>query len=193
VFEPFFTTKEVGKGTGLGLSSVYGFVRQSGGHVEIESELGHGTVVRLYFPRAEPESSPATPLLAAAPAGRGESVLVVEDEPVVRELATITLRQLGYNVCAAADGAQALTLARQGARLDVLVTDVVLPGGMNGRQVADEVQRLRPGVRVVYASGYSDEVIQTRGELAPGLKLLTKPYDPQQLARALHEALQPRQ
>jgi signal transduction histidine kinase/ActR/RegA family two-component response regulator len=194
VFEPFFTTKEPGKGTGLGLSSVYGFVKQSGGHAKVYTELGRGTVVKLYFPQAadgavvsalEPRS-PAEPRPAT-----GELILLVEDEDALRELATEMLEELGYRVVAAADGPAALARARELPRIDLLLTDVVLPKGMTGRQVAEELARQRPGLRVLYASGYSQDVIQHRGQLAPGLCLLSKPYNLDELAQAVREVMGP--
>jgi signal transduction histidine kinase len=189
LFEPFFTTKEFGKGTGLGLSSVHGFVMQSGGQITVESTVGQGTVVRLYFPAIDEAVTASAPRTEPAPAARrGRSVLLVEDEPSVRDVAALTLRQLGYFVHAAADGSEALALARRELQVDVLLTDVVLGGGMNGRQVADEIAKLRPGVRIVFASGYSDGVLHDRAPLPPGARLIQKPYDSQRLASALAEA-----
>jgi CheY-like chemotaxis protein len=194
VFEPFFTTKEPGKGTGLGLSSVYGFVKQSGGHAKVYTEMGRGTVVKLYFPQAmDGTVVPALerPSPAEARLMTGELILLVEDEDALRELATEMLEELGYRVVAAADGPTALARARELPRIDLLLTDVVLPKGMTGRQVAEELGRQRPGLRVLYASGYSQDVIQHRGQLAPGLRLLSKPYNLDELAQAVREVMGP--
>jgi CheY-like chemotaxis protein len=191
LFEPFFTTKEPGKGTGLGLSTVYGFVRQSGGHVKVYSEVDQGTSVKMYFPEAS-GAVPARPASSGAKAahGVGEIVLLVEDEEGVRELAAEMLGDLGYRVIAAADGPAALALARELPRIDLLFTDVVLPKGMNGRQVAEELARQRPGLRVLYASGYSQDVIEHRGQVEPGLRFVAKPYTMDQLATAVRDALE---
>jgi signal transduction histidine kinase/CheY-like chemotaxis protein len=191
IFEPFFTTKEPGKGTGLGLATVYGFVRQSGGHVKVYSELGEGTSVRMYFPEAAGAAPPAIieEVLRNGGRGSGETVLLVEDEDGVRELAAEMLRDLGYRVIAAADGPLAAAAAREMSKIDLLFTDVVLPKGMSGRQLAEALSRDRPGLKVLYASGYSEEIVQHRGQLDPTLRLITKPYDKNQLARAVRAAL----
>jgi CheY-like chemotaxis protein len=190
LFEPFFTTKGLGQGTGLGLSMVYGFVKQSDGHVKVESELGRGTVVTLHFPAAngsvEVRSEAGEPEVAR---GGGETILLVEDEDGVRELAAEILGSLGYRVLAAADGPAAVARARRESRIDLLFTDVLLPKGMNGRQLADELCRERPGLRVLYASGYSEDVVEHRGQLEPGLGFLAKPYANDQLAQAVRAAL----
>jgi CheY-like chemotaxis protein len=147
VFEPFFTTKDKGRGTGLGLAMVYGFAKQSGGHVSIYSELGHGTTVKLYLPRA-PAAGPLADLPPAGEAtvrGGTETVLVVEDDEPVRQLACLELRALGYRVLDAACGADALRIIEGGEAIDLLFTDVVMPGGLSGRQLADAAQALRPG------------------------------------------------
>jgi CheY-like chemotaxis protein len=190
LFEPFFTTKEPGHGTGLGLSTVYGFVKQSGGHVQVYSEVAHGTGVKLYFPRAAGSATaPAVTRPAAPDRGAGETILLVEDEPALREMATEMLEALGYAVVSAADGPTALDQARQLERIDLLFTDVMLPNGMTGREVAEELARQRPGLRILYASGYSEDVILHRGQLAPGLRLLSKPYNMDELGRAVREAM----
>ncbi len=192
IFEPFFTTKPVGKGTGLGLSMVYGFVRQSGGHVKVQSELGRGTTIRLLFPHSvAPTPNPAVAAVVApvAPATGGEIILLVEDEPMVREVAEHMLRKLGYPVFSASDGPSARLRARSLARIDLLLTDVVLPGGMNGRQLADELASERPQLRVLYASGYSAEILQDRGQLAPSIRLIAKPYELHRMAAAIREVL----
>ena len=192
VFDPFFTTKEVGKGTGLGLSMVYGFVKQSGGHARVYSELGHGTRVALYFPRVATLAAP-TPATHAAESmrrGGGETILVVEDEPGLRRLASRILNELGYKVLIASTGAEALTKASDAAVIDLLFTDVVLPGGMNGRQLADALAALRPGLKVLYASGYSEDIMLQRGEIPAGLRFIAKPYGRAALAEAIRAALE---
>jgi CheY-like chemotaxis protein len=192
VFEPFFTTKGVGRGTGLGLSMVYGFAKQTGGTVRIDSEEGRGTSVKLYLPRAEgvaaragdePLSTPAVPL------GQHETILVVEDDALVRGYVIAQLGGLGYRTLVASDGAAALGLVDQGAEFDLLFTDVVMPGRMNGRQLADAVVARRPGMKVLYTSGYSDDAIVHEGHLDPGLALLKKPYRKADLAQKIREVL----
>ncbi|MCR0981653.1 hybrid sensor histidine kinase/response regulator [Roseomonas populi] len=177
-FDPFFTTKPVGQGTGLGLSMIYGFARQSGGQVRIYSEPGHGTTMRLYLPRhwgtVEEERAPAP---GAPPrAGSGETVLVVDDEPTVRMLVTEVLEELGYAALEASDGSGALKVLRSPARLDLLITDVGLPGGMNGRQVADAARELRPELKILFITGYAENAAIGNGHLAPGMHVLTKPF-----------------
>jgi CheY-like chemotaxis protein len=187
-FEPFFTTKETGKGSGLGLSMVYGFVTQSGGHVRIYSEEGQGTTIKLYLPAAHGEvEAVAAP---AAPVSRGtETILVVEDDALVRNFVTAQLQNLGYRTVTAADGPTALAQVRNGEKFDLLFTDVIMPGGMSGRQLADEVEKLRPGIKVLYTSGYTDSAIIHHGRLDPGVLLLTKPYRKGQLAQMVRQAL----
>jgi CheY-like chemotaxis protein len=188
VFEPFFTTKEVGKGSGLGLSMVYGFVKQSGGHIRIYSEEGHGTTIKLYLPpgRGQAEAIVA----AAAPlTGGSETILVVEDDELVRNFVITQLQSLGYRTVDAADGPGALKSITNGVTFDLLFTDVILPNGMTGRQLADEAIRHRPGLKVLYTSGYSDSAIVHQGRLDPGVMLLSKPYRKSQLARMIRQAL----
>jgi CheY-like chemotaxis protein len=188
VFEPFFTTKEVGKGSGLGLSMVYGFVKQSGGHIRIYSEVGHGTTIKLYLPPAEgqAESAPAP----AAPLTPGnETIMVVEDDALVRNFVTAQLQSLGYRTLAAADGPAAMAMTENGQPFDLLFTDVIMPGGMTGRQLAEEVAKRRPGMKVLYTSGYTDNAIVHQGRLDPGVLLLTKPYRKSQLANMIRRAL----
>ena len=176
-FEPFFTTKPLGQGTGLGLSQLYGFMRQSNGVVRLDSALGQGTVVRLYLPRHQDvrttQDEPARRLEPAG-ASSGETVLLVEDEGDVRVLAAEHLRDLGYAVLEVADGSEALRLIRSGACVDVLVTDVGLPGGMNGRQVADASRERRPGLPVLFITGYADGALD--GHLEPGMQVIGKPF-----------------
>ncbi len=191
VFEPFFTTKEVGRGTGLGLSQVYGFVKQSGGHVDVYSEEGCGTTVRLYLPRyagvfVEPEASSAPP--ATDPAAQGETVLVVEDDAEVRALSTQMLRECGYRVLEAADGASALALLEAEAGIDLLFTDVVMPG-MSGKELADAAAAMRPDLKILFASGYTRNAIAAEGRLDPSVSLLSKPFTSDQLARRVRALL----
>jgi signal transduction histidine kinase len=192
VFEPFFTTKGVGRGTGLGLSMVYGFAKQTGGTVRIDSEEGRGTSVKLYLPRAEGVAARTDdePLSApAAPLGRHETILVVEDDALVRGYVIAQLGGLGYRTLVASDGAAALALVDQGAEFDLLFTDVIMPGGLNGRQLADAVAARRPGMKVLYTSGYTDDAIVHEGHLDPGVALLRKPYRKADLAQKIREVL----
>lgn len=188
-FEPFFTTKEVGKGSGLGLSMVYGFVKQSGGHIKIYSEEGHGTTIKLYLPPGEGTPDVAAP---AAPQAEGgaETIFIVEDDALVRNFVTVQLKSLGYETVAAADGRAALELIEAGQAFDLLFTDVVIPGGMSGRELAEEVAKRRPGVKVLYTSGYTDNAIVHHGKLDDGVMLLTKPYRRNQLAAMIRNALE---
>jgi signal transduction histidine kinase/CHASE3 domain sensor protein len=187
-FEPFFTTKEVGKGSGLGLSMVYGFVKQSGGHIKIYSEPGHGTTIRLYLPPAD-GGVDAPAATAGAVLGGNEKILVVEDDALVRNFVIAQLNGLGYPTIAAADSRAALALIENGETFDLLFTDVILPGGMTGRQLADEVARRRPGIKVLYTSGYTDSAIVHHGRLDQGVLLLTKPYRKNQLAEMVRQAM----
>ena len=189
VFEPFFTTKEVGKGSGLGLSMVYGFVKQSGGHIRIYSEVGHGTTIKLYLPPARGGQVEAVPG-AAAPLPHGnETIMVVEDDALVRNFVTAQLQSLGYRTVGAANGPAALNLIEGGQAFDLLFTDVIMPGSMSGRELAEKVLKLRPGTKVLYTSGYTDNAIVHQGRLDPGLLLLTKPYRKSQLANMIRRAL----
>ena len=188
VFEPFFTTKSGGKGSGLGLSMVYGFVKQSGGHIRIYSEEGHGTTIRLYLPPASLIEDADVPPIGHIVNGN-ETILVVEDDPLVRDFVVVQLRSLGYNTIAAADGLEALAHVKQGAAFDLLFTDVILPGGMNGRELSDEVMKRRPGTKLLYTSGYTDSAIIHHGRLDEGVLLLSKPYRKSQLAGMVRKAL----
>ena len=190
VFEPFFTTKEVGRGTGLGLSMVYGFVKQSGGHITIYSEVGHGTTVKLYFPRhfgdgaiTRDETTNDTPAASA-----GEVVLLVEDNEDVRAYSAMILGELGYVVQEAGDAEAALEIIRSNQRIDLLFTDVVLPG-KSGRALADEAAALRPGIKVLYTTGYSRNAIVHHGRLDPGVELISKPFTYEQLAGRIRDVL----
>jgi PAS domain S-box-containing protein len=178
-FEPFFTTKPIGQGTGLGLSMIYGFVRQSGGQVRIYSEVGHGTTVCLYLPRyygGSAEAEPAGEPASAAPAAEGETVLIVDDEPTVRMLVVEVLEELGYTAIEAADGPAGLAILQSPARIDLLVTDVGLPGGLNGRQLADAARVARPDLKVLFITGYAENAVIGHGHLDPGMHVLTKPF-----------------
>ncbi len=190
-FDPFFTTKEIGKGTGLGLSQVYGFTRQSAGQVQIESEMDRGTVVRIYLPRrsvAPPESNEADrkPL---APARGRESVLVVEDDDAVRGYTAEILRELGYRVSESASAKAALAALQGTEQLDLLLTDVVMPGDMNGRELADEAVKLRNGLRVLFMTGYSRDAIIRHGRIEPGVYVIGKPFSFHDLAAKVRERL----
>jgi CheY-like chemotaxis protein len=187
-FEPFFTTKEVGKGSGLGLSMVYGFVKQSGGHIKIYSEAGYGTTIKLYLPPGKGMVEQAAPHAAPA-AGGAETILVVEDDTMVRNFVIAQLQGLGYKTVSAGDSRAALKLIEAGEPLDLLFTDIVIPGGMSGRELADKVAAIRPGVRVLYTSGYTDNAIVHHGRLDDGVMLLTKPYRRNQLAEMIRKAL----
>jgi signal transduction histidine kinase/CHASE3 domain sensor protein len=188
VFEPFFTTKEAGKGSGLGLSMVYGFVKQSGGHIKIYSEEGHGTTIRLYLPLAGGPAETAA-AAAASTSGGSETILVVEDDPLVRNFVIAQLHSLGYKTVAAADGRAAMAQVASGEPFDLLFTDVIMPGGMTGRELADEVEKRRPGTKVLYTSGYTDNAIVHHGRLDEGVLLLTKPYRKPQLDQMVRRAL----
>ncbi len=189
-FEPFFTTKDVGKGTGLGLSQVYGFVRQAGGHAQIKSEAGRGTSVELYLPRSAEkavETRPDDPLPLRR-AASGEVVLVVEDEPAVLEMAVESLGELGYRTLTATRASEALERLGGPERIDILFSDVIMPGGMNGVQLTVEARRLRPGLRVLLTSGYTGTALDEQGVPAD-LPLLSKPYQRDQLAHQLRIVL----
>jgi len=188
VFEPFFTTKEVGKGTGLGLSMVYGFVKQSGGHIRIYSEVGHGTTIKLYLPPARGQVETAPAAAAALPHGN-ETIMVVEDDALVRHFVIGQLQSLGYRTVGAANGPAALSLVKDGQAFDLLFTDVIMPGGMSGRDLADKARKLRPDIKVLYTSGYTDNAIVHQGKLDPGLLLLSKPYRKSKLADMIRRAL----
>ncbi|WP_162300721.1 hybrid sensor histidine kinase/response regulator [Alkalilacustris brevis] len=189
-FEPFFTTKQDGKGSGLGLSMVYGFVKQSGGHVRIYSEPGEGTAFRLYFPRMRTPRKD-TPVQPAPHSVRGgnERLLVVEDDPLVRDHVLGLLTGLGYDVTGASSGPEALEILEEGRAFDLLFTDVVMPGGLNGPQLAEAARQQRPELRVLYMSGYTENAITHQGRLPPGVQLLTKPFRKQDLAEKLREVL----
>jgi len=187
-FEPFFTTKPVGKGTGLGLSMVYGFIRQSNGHIKIYSEVGEGTTVKMYFPRSGTLAAATAPARGKPLIGGSERILVVEDEEAVRAIVGEQLRGLGYDVQLAGDAEQALALLRS-HRFDLMLTDVVMPGRLNGKGLADEVERSWPGTRVVFMSGYSENALLNDERLGRGVMLLAKPHQKADLARIIRSAL----
>jgi two-component system NtrC family sensor kinase len=188
-FEPFFTTKESGQGTGLGLSQVYGFVKQSGGHVKIYSEAGEGTTIKIYLPRFFGRASAAEEKAAAPRRGRsGESVLVVEDDSDVRDYVVETLASLGYKVFEAGEAESALRLLDENPSVHLLLTDVVMPG-MNGRKLAEEARLRRPDLKILYMTGYSRNAIMHQGRLDNGVDLLQKPISSEQLASAVRKML----
>jgi signal transduction histidine kinase/ActR/RegA family two-component response regulator len=177
-FEPFYTTKPIGQGTGLGLSMIYGFARQSGGQVRIYSELGVGTTVCVYLPRhiGEVDASDVEEAVRDVESAAGQTVLIVEDEATIRHLVDEVLDEAGYTVIGAADGASGIKVLQSGARVELLITDVGLPNGMNGRQVADAARSLRPGLKVLFITGYAENAAVGNGHLEPGMELLTKPF-----------------
>jgi PAS domain S-box-containing protein len=183
-FDPFFTTKPIGQGTGLGLSMIYGFARQSNGHVTIDSKLGQGTTVRIYLPRhhGDVADEPASAVKSAEHAATGETVLVVEDEPVVRGVILEMLGEQGYRTIEAIDGLAGLRILQSNARIDLLVTDVGLPG-MNGRQLADQARENRPDLKILFITGYAESVAIADGFLQPGMEMITKPFDLGNLSR----------
>ena len=190
VFEPFFTTKTEGKGTGLGLSMVYGFVKQSNGHIQIYSEPGSGTTVKIYLPRSrQPETAPAPPPPPETTADRGLTILVVEDEAAVREAAVAMLDELGYRALEAVDAQSALALVEGGAEIDLVFTDVVMPGPLRTREFAQALKALRPELPVLFTSGYTDNAIIHQGRLDEGVHLISKPYARAELARRLAQLL----
>ena len=194
-FEPFFTTKDVGRGTGLGLSMVYGFVKQSRGHVKIYSEIGHGTSVRLYLPRAESGATASIPAAADAPEtprSSGETILVVEDDAGARKVAVTILNSLGYRVLEAEDGKTALAILHEDRTIDLLFTDLIMPNGMSGHDLLRKARERRPELRALFTSGYSKQFIEGRGEFDSNVPLVGKPYRKQRLADAIRGALEGR-
>jgi PAS domain S-box-containing protein len=191
-FEPFFTTKDVGRGTGLGLSMVYGFIKQSGGHVRLYSELSEGTTVKIYLPRSFKSSEPVvaeTPRAPPAASGH-ETILVCEDDDRVRAYTVEVLNELGYTVIAAENGANALEMLQQhGGNIDLLFTDVMLPGGMTGASLADQAKNIRPNLKILFTSGYARNAIVHHGRLDPGVELLPKPFSYTALATKLRKML----
>ncbi|HYS90227.1 MAG TPA: ATP-binding protein [Bradyrhizobium sp.] len=189
VFEPFFTTKEVGKGSGLGLSMVYGFVRQSNGHIKIDSEEGRGTTVRIYLPQAVGAAEPAEFARPSSVEGGRETILVVEDDHLVRTFVVGQIQSLGYATLAAVNAAEALVVIDSPTEIDLLFTDMIMPGSMNGRQLADKALQRRSSLKILFTSGYSDEAIIHHGHLDAGVLLLAKPYRKSDLARMIRAAL----
>jgi len=190
VFDPFFTTKEVGKGTGLGLSMVFGFVKQSNGHIKIYSEEGHGTTVKIYLPRATGLHATAEEsLLPSGIEGGNEVVLVVEDDALVRQYVITQIESLGYTTLEASNAAEAMTIINTAATIDLLFTDVIMPGSMNGRQLVDEALKQRPALKTLFTSGYTENAIVHHGRLDSGVLLLAKPYRKSDLARMFRLAL----
>ena len=192
VFEPFFTTKPIGEGTGLGLSMVYGFARQSHGHVRIYSEVGQGTMVCLYLPRHFGEvEAPEVRLAVDAPllGNGGKSVLIIDDEPVIRMLVVDALEEMGFECAEAGDGRAGLAILDQVGRLDLLITDVGLPGGLNGRQVADRARELQPDLKVLFITGYAENAALNHGHIGPGTRVLTKPFSVSELTSRIESLL----
>jgi len=189
VFEPFFTTKGIDKGAGLGLSMVYGFVKQSNGHIEIDSEEGHGTTVRIYLPQASGAVASAELPRRLDPESGREAILVVEDDNLVRTFVVGQIKSLGYHALTAVDAAEALAVIDSPNGIDLLFTDMIMPGSMNGRQLADAALQRRPSLKVLFTSGYSDEAIIHSGHLDTSALLLSKPYRKSDLARMIRAAL----
>jgi CheY-like chemotaxis protein len=191
-FDPFYTTKPMGRGTGLGLSMTYGFAKQSGGQVRIDSELGTGTTMRIYLPRyvgqLDVERPPAQ-LTDAPRALDGEAVLIVDDDPAVRMLVAEVLEQLGYAAIEAGDGHSALKVLQSNARVDLLITDVGLPGGMNGRQIADAARVRRPELKVLFITGYAENAVMRNGYLEPGMQIMIKPFTMEALATRIQDVV----
>ncbi|MFK4511461.1 PAS domain S-box protein [Bradyrhizobium daqingense] len=190
VFDPFFTSKGPGKGTGLGLSMVYGFIKQSAGHIKIYSEEGHGTTIKMYLPPGKTPTAVGEGVTAATIEGGRETILVVEDDRLVRDYVLAQLHSLGYVTLQAANAAEALAIVAADKPFDLLFTDVIMPGKMNGRQLADELMKTRPDLKVVYTSGYTENAIIHHGRLDSGVLLLAKPYRKSDLARIIRRALQ---
>ncbi len=191
-FDPFFTTKPIGKGTGLGLSMIYGFAKQSGGQARIYSEVGHGTTVKIYLPR---HRGPAEAAFVEAKSDElpksqaGETVLVVDDEPTVRMLIGDTLAELGYRRIEAADAASAMKVLESDVNIDLLITDVGLPGEMNGKQLADAVRKSRPKLKILFITGYAQNAAVSNGHLDPGMHVLSKPFPMDQLASRIRSII----
>ena len=189
VFDPFFTSKGPGKGTGLGLSMVYGFIKQSAGHIKIYSEEGHGTTIKMYLPPGKTAAAVGEGVTPATIEGGHETILVVEDDRLVRDYVLAQLHSLGYVTLQAANAAEALAIFASGKPFDLLFTDIIMPGKMNGRQLADELMKSRPDLKVVYTSGYTENAIIHHGRLDSGVLLLAKPYRKSDLAQIIRKAL----
>jgi CheY-like chemotaxis protein len=190
VFDPFFTSKGPGKGTGLGLSMVYGFIKQSAGHIKVYSEEGQGTTIRMYLPPGI-DASPDSRLDAEGEMEGGtETILVVEDDRLVRDYVLTQLHSLGYATLSAANADGALDIVRSTTAFDLLFTDIIMPGSMNGRQLADAIQQEQPDLKVLFTSGYTEDAIIHHGRLDSGVLLLAKPYRKSELARMIRRALE---
>jgi PAS domain S-box-containing protein len=191
IFDPFFTTKPIGQGTGLGLSMIHGFVRQSGGQIRVYSEPGKGTTMCLYLPRHDGTATEDEPDIAAvASLGAGETVLVIDDEPAIRMLIVDVLEDAGYMPIEAGDGPAGLRILQSDARIDLLITDVGLPGGMNGRQVADAARIVRPDLKVLFVTGFAENAAVGNGHLPPGMELITKPFVMRELANKITDMIE---
>jgi nitrogen-specific signal transduction histidine kinase len=190
VFDPFFSTKGVGKGTGLGLSMVFGFVKQSGGHIKVYSEVGHGTSLKLYLPRSMEETSSvvATTIFNDVEGGE-EKILIVEDDALVRKYVVAQVKSLGYTTLSAANAAEALDIIDGTAVIDLLFTDVIMPGAMNGAQLAHAARQRRPALKTLFTSGYTEDAMVHHGRLDAGVLLLAKPYRKLELAKMIRLAL----
>jgi len=190
-FDPFFTTKPIGQGTGLGLSMVYGFVRQSGGQVRIYSELGKGTTMCLYFPRylGQADDGADLSIVSGIVPGDGETVLVVDDEPTLRMLISDVLEENGYKVLTAVNGPTALTHLKSDTTIDLLITDIGLPSGMNGRQLAGEARKHRPDLKVLFITGFAENAAVGHGHLDHGMDVMTKPFEIINLAEKVKELI----
>jgi nitrogen-specific signal transduction histidine kinase/ActR/RegA family two-component response regulator len=187
--DPFFTTKPAGEGTGLGLPQVYGFVKQTGGHLNIYSEVGEGTTVKLYLPRSLGQATIQTAPVAAPVIGGSETILLVDDDEIVRETVAAMLVDFGFGVMQAPGGAEALAILEGGAEIDLLLTDVVMPGAISGRVLAERAAKLQPGLKILFTSGYTENAIVHHGRLDPGVELLSKPYGREQLAAKVRRIL----
>ncbi|RMN34546.1 Sensory box sensor histidine kinase/response regulator [Pseudomonas cannabina] len=191
-FDPFFTTKPIGQGTGLGLSMIYGFANQSGGQVRIQSEVGKGTAITIYLPRYNGAAVKDESAVDKAPVEftrSGENILIVDDEPTVRMLLTDALGDLGYTLIEAADSLAGLKLLRSDVHIDLLITDVGLPGGMNGRQMADAGREVRPYLKTLFITGYAENAAIGDEQLGPGMRVLTKPFAIDVLASRVQELM----
>jgi PAS domain S-box-containing protein len=191
IFDPFFSTKDVGKGTGLGLSMVFGFVKQSGGSIEIGGEEGRGAVFRIYLPKADASALPLSDGDERPVIGGHETILCVEDDLEVRQFVTVQLESLGYKAIVAANAAEALAIAGRGTPFDLLFTDIVMPGPMNGRQLAERMMAEHPALRVLFTSGYAYGAMRAQGRAGQGIPMLMKPYRKAELARMLRRCLDP--